>query len=142
MTEIADPLPPDRKNFRTSSSLDVIAPMSYRKSEICQLGFKQALLVEEACQTFPRHELFSLAQQLRNSSRSIVANYAESYVRQKYYPADYRKFLTYSQGNCDETKFWVELAREMGLVDEANFEKLMDGYRRLSIMIVRVLGRT
>ena len=116
--------------------------MSYRKSENYQLGFKQAVLVEEVCRKFPRHELYSLTQQLRNSSRSIVANYVESYVRQKYYPSDFRKFLTYSQGSCDETKFWVELAREMGLLDEASFEKLMEGYRTFSIIIVRILGRT
>ncbi len=115
--------------------------MSYKKSKIYRLGFKQALLVETACRNFPKHELYSLAQQIRNSSRSIVANYVESYIRQKYFPADYRRFLTCSQGSCDETKFWVELAREMGLFDEATFDELIEGYERLSMIIVRTLNR-
>ena len=115
--------------------------MSYKKSKIYRLGFKQALLVETACRKLPKHELYSLAQQVRNSSRSIVANYVESYIRQKYFPADYRRFLTYSQGSCDETKFWVELAREMGLLDEATFNEIIEGCERLSIIIIRTLNR-
>ncbi len=115
--------------------------MSYKKSKIYRSGFKQALLIETACRKLPKHELYSLAQQVRNSSRSIVANYVESYIRQKYFPADYRRFLTYSQGSCDETKFWVELAREMGLFDEATFDEIMEGYERLSMIILRTLNR-
>ncbi|MEE8460968.1 MAG: four helix bundle protein [Acidobacteriota bacterium] len=105
------------------------------------MGFKQALLVETACRKLPKHKLYSLAQQVRNSSRSIVANYVESYIRQKYFPADYRRFLTCSQGSCDETKFWVELAREMGSFDESTFDEIMEGYERLSMIIVRTLNR-
>ena len=115
--------------------------MSYRRSQIYKLGIKQALLVEEACRKFPQFELYSLAQQIRNSIRSVVVNYVESYVRQKYFPKDYRKFLTYSQGSCDETKFWVELAREMQLLDEPTYQELMQGYDRLSRMIYRTLPR-
>ncbi|MCH8820881.1 MAG: four helix bundle protein [Acidobacteria bacterium] len=35
-------------------------------------------MVEEASRKFPRYERFSLAQQLRDSSRSVVANDVES----------------------------------------------------------------
>jgi len=115
--------------------------MSYRKSKIYRLGLKQALLVETACRKLPKHELYSLAQQVRNSSRSIVANYVGSYIRQKYFPANYHRFLTYSQGSCEETKFWVKLAREMGLFNEATFDEIMEGYERLSMIILRTLNR-
>ncbi len=115
--------------------------MSYKKSKIYRLGFNQALVVEAACKKFPKHEQYSLAQQVRKSSRSIVANYVESYVRQKYFPADFRRFLTYSQGSCDETKYWLELARSIDLVDEATFDDLISKYERLSMMILRTLTR-
>ncbi len=115
--------------------------MSYKKSKIYRLGLEQALLVEVVCKKFPKHEQYTLSQQIRKSSRSIVANYVESYVRQKYFPADYRRFLTYSQGSCDETKYWVELAREIDLLDEPIFKELMDGYEELGKMIFRTLNR-
>ncbi len=115
--------------------------MTYQKSKIYRLGLEQALLVEAVCKNFPRHEQYSLSQQIRRSSRSIVANYVESYVRQKHYPADYRRFLTYSQGSCDETKYWVKLAREIDLLDDPKFKELMDGYERLGRMIFRTLNR-
>ncbi|MBI2821313.1 MAG: four helix bundle protein [Acidobacteria bacterium] len=91
--------------------------MSYKKSRIYQLGYHLALKVESLCRTFPKHEQFALAQQLRNSSRSVVANYVEGYVRQERFKPDHSRFLIYSQGSCDETKFWLELARDIGFLD-------------------------
>ena len=55
--------------------------------------------------------------------------------------ADNRRLLTYSQGSWDETKFWVELTREMGLLDEATFAEIMEGYERLSMITLRNLTR-
>ncbi len=115
--------------------------MSYKRSKIYLAGFEQALLVEEVCRRFPVHERFSLAQQLRNSSRSVVANYVESYIQQKNFPTDFRRFLTYSQGSCDETKFWVEFAWKIHLLDEATYQKVMKGYDRLSRLIFGTLTR-
>ena len=51
----------------------------------------------------------------RNSSRSIVANYVEGYVRQTTSIKDHRRFMIYSQGSCDETKYWLELAKAIDL---------------------------
>ena len=69
--------------------------MSYKHSNIYQLGYELALRVENVCRKFPRHEQYALALLLCNSSRSIAANYVEGYVRQTHFLADHRRFLTY-----------------------------------------------
>lgn len=78
--------------------------MSYKKSRVYQLGYELVLQTGELCRNLPSHERYALAQQLHNSSRSVVANYVEGYIRQGLLAADYRRFLIYSQGSCDESK--------------------------------------
>lgn len=117
--------------------------MSYKTSKIYQLGYQLALSVEGVCRRFPQREQHALAQQLRNSSRSIVANYVEGYIRQQETSlADYRRFLIYSQGSCDETKYWLELAKDTGLLGENSFMNLSEKYAELSKMIFSVLMRS
>lgn len=114
--------------------------MSYKKSEVYKLGFRLAILTERLCRGLPKHEQYCLAQQLRNSSRSIVANYVEGYVRQTTSMADHRRFMIYSQGSCDETKYWLELAKVMDLIQPKSVEELLEGYNRLGRMIYGVLS--
>lgn len=116
--------------------------MSYKNSKVYQLGYELVLHVETVCRSFPRHEQYSLAQQLRNSSRSIVANYVEGYVRQGHFSADHRRFLIYSQGSCDETKYWLELAKDLELFDGQRLAELVIKYEQLGRMIFGILSKS
>ena len=117
--------------------------MSFKNSRIYQVGYELALDVERICKNFPRHEQYALAEQLRNSSRSIVANYVEGYVRQQQNSlADQRRFLIYSQGNCDETKYWLQLAKDMGLLSKDSFECLQAKCGELGKMIFSILTKS
>ncbi len=100
--------------------------MSYKRSEIYKLGFRLAILTEQFCRGLPKHEQYCLGQQLRNSSRSIVANYVEGYVRQTTSLKDHRRFMIYSQGSCDETKYWLELVKAIDLIVPESVEELLE----------------
>ena len=115
--------------------------MSYLKSEIYKLGFQLAISTEGICRAFPRHEQFCLGRQLRSSSRSIVANYVEGYVRQGLSKNDHMRFMVYSQGSCDETKFWLELAKALNLAEARSVDQLLEGYRKLGKLIHSVLWK-
>ncbi len=116
--------------------------MSYTDSKIYQLGFQLAVRVEHSCRTFPKHEQFALAQQLRNASRSIAANYVEGYVRETRFPSDWRRFLIYAQGSCDETKYWLTLAKEIDLLDEAGLTESFGLCQEISRMLMKLIGTT
>ncbi len=115
--------------------------MSYKKSKVYSLGFDLALRVEEVCQNLPGHERDSLAQQLRRASRSVVANYVEAFVRQRSFPKDHQRFITYSQGSCDETKFWLELAAATGLASKEIAGELLEGYIRVGKLLNPLLRK-
>ncbi len=116
--------------------------MSYKRSEVYKLGLRLAILTEQLCRGLPKHEQYCLAQQLRNSSRSIVANYVEGYVRQTTSIKDHRRFMIYSQGSCDETKYWLELAKAIDLIQPESVKELLEGYARLGRLIYSVLSRS
>ena len=97
--------------------------------------------VEQICRSFPKYEQPCLARQLRNSSRSIVANYVEGYVRQNLSSRDHRRFMVYSQGSCDETKFWLSLAKELDLAKATSIDGVLKDYRKLGRLIHTVLWK-
>jgi len=114
--------------------------MSYRKSVIYQEAFALAVDVEKVCRSFPRHEVYCLGSQLRRASRSSGANCVEGYVRQGM-RTDQRRFLVYSQGSCDETKYWLELAQAIGLLNQDSFRALFGRCEHLSIVLTSTLRR-
>ena len=66
-------------------------------------GFELAMDVYEISKRFPKEEKYSLTDQIRRSSRSVCANFAEAYRRRKY-PAHFISKLTDSDPENSETE--------------------------------------
>lgn len=76
---------------------------SYKDLEIYQIAYKLALEVHTKSLTLPKYyELYEQGSQVRRSSKSVKDTIVEGYGRRRY-KDDFIKFLTYSQGSCDET---------------------------------------
>jgi four helix bundle protein len=116
--------------------------VSYKNSDIYRKAFELAVNVETLCRSFPRHEQFALAEQLRNSSRSIGANYVEGYIRQNLLPTDHRRFLIYSPGSCDETKYWLDFGKPIRLIDPDIYHQLLPLCDSLTRMLVSLIRRS
>ena len=50
--------------------------------------------------------------------------------------------MIYSQGSCDETKYWLELIKAIDLIQPESVEELLEGYTSLGRMIYGVLSRS
>ena len=75
---------------------------SYKDLEIYQIAYKLAIEVHKMSVTLPKYELYEQGSQVRRSSKSVKDTIVEGYGRRRY-KDDFIKFLTYSQGSCDET---------------------------------------
>jgi len=75
---------------------------SYKDIEIYQIAYKLAFEVHKMSLTLPKYEIYEQGSQVRRSSKSIKDTIVEGYGRKKY-KNDFIRFLTYSQGSCDET---------------------------------------
>ncbi len=116
--------------------------MSIKKSQIFQKSREVAIKAEQICRRLPNCERFCLGEQLRNASRSIGANYVEGYVRQKTYPVDLRRFIVYSLGSCDETKYWLELGRDLTIIDVDSCQEIVSTCDEIGRMLLGILRST
>ena len=90
---------------------------------------------------FPRIEQRVLGDQLRRSSKSICANVAEGYGRQKRSKAEFKRFLQMAIGSSDEMRVWVRYALDLGYIDETAWRRWRDEYQIISRMLQSLIGK-
>jgi four helix bundle protein len=81
----------------------------YRKLIAYQKAFKVAMEIFEITRKFPAEEKYSLTDQMRRSSRSVCANFAEAYKRRRYKSYFISK-LNDSETENAETQVWLDFA--------------------------------
>ena len=114
--------------------------MPYHRLEVYRKAYRIALEVHRISLGFPKIEQYGLAQQMRGSSKSIAANLAEGMGKQES-PADVKRFLRIAIGSCDETRVWIEFAKDLGYIDEATSTQLDDAYREIGRMLRGVIKK-
>ena len=80
------------------------------------------LLVYKVTGHFPKVERFGLISQFRRAAVSIEANIAEGY--KKLSKADKLRFFNISQGSLEECRDYIILSRDLGFLQEGEFEAL------------------
>ena len=114
--------------------------MPYHRLEVYQKAYQLALEVHRMSLEFPKLEQYGLAQQLRGSSKSIPVNVAEGMGKQES-PADVRRFIRMAIGSCDETRVWLEFARDLGYLKPEQQAALEVRYQEVGRMLRGVIKR-
>ena len=114
--------------------------MPYHRLEVYRKAYRIALEVHRVSLGFPKIEQYGLAQQMRGSSKSIAANIAEGMGKQES-PADVKRFLRIAIGSCDETRVWIEFAKDLGYTDEATSKQFDDAYQEIGRMLRGVIKK-
>lgn len=82
---------------------------------VYQKAYKLAIDIFVVTRTFPSEEKFSLTDQVRRSSRSVCANFAEACRRRKY-KAHFLSKLYDCEAENTETEVWLDFAKDCGYV--------------------------
>lgn len=106
----------------------------YRDLLVFQQAYRLAMEVSQASKGFPRFEQFELGRQVRNSSRSVAANIVEGWAKRES-AAEFRRHLQIAVGECEETRFWIQLATDEGCLGKAQSTGLESEYAKLGMMI-------
>ena len=114
--------------------------MPYHKLEVYKKAYQLALDVHKQTLSFPKFEQFELGSQLRRSSKSIVANIAEGMGKQES-KADVRHFLKVALGSTDESRVWIEFARDLGYWDTEEHDGFEDRFQEIGRMLQGVIKR-
>src|SRR5262245_17221299 len=102
---------------------------------VFQKAYQAALDVHRLALTFPSHERYELASQIRRSSKSICANLAEGRWRQQGSTAEFRRFALMALGSAGETLLWCRFAKDLGYVDNEQYERLGAVYGEIARML-------
>lgn len=89
---------------------------SFEDLQVFKRAYAISLEVHRASLAMPKLEQYALADQMRRASKSICANIAEGFGRQRASSAEFRRFLTIAIGSCDEMQVWVRYAVDLGYV--------------------------
>ena len=106
----------------------------YRDLKAYQLAYRLAMEIYLESKAFPKDERYSLTDQIRRSSRSIVANIAEAY-RKRQYPRMFVSKLADADGETTETQVWLDFGRDCNYLPAERHAELFKGYEEVGKML-------
>lgn len=112
----------------------------YDTLEVYKSSYALALEVHRLSLTFPKHETFVLADQIRRASRAIFSNIAEGFGRRSS-TADERHFLSIALGSAEEMRTWLKFACDLGYIDSSQQSELNDKYEEICKMLFSLRQR-
>ena len=87
------------------------------KLNVYKKAYDVSLVIHKLTLDFPKLEqIGGIADQLRRSSKSIVANLVEGYALKNIYPAKFKSYLVNSIASNDETKLWLNYAKDLSYI--------------------------
>ena len=93
----------------------------YERLVVYQKSYQAALETHKISLGFPKIEQYELGSQLRRSSKSIVVNLVEGMGRQNS-PKEVSRYLQIAMGSCDESRIWLNFAKDLGYLNEAQHQ--------------------
>ena len=97
--------------------------MDFKELLAYKRSFQLAMEIFEISKSFPSEEKYSLADQIRRSSRSVSANISESY-RKKRYVNHFISKLTDSDAENSETNVWLEFSLQCNYINKDTYDNL------------------
>ena len=113
----------------------------YNQLVVYKETYRSSLLVHRLTQDFPKHELYSLADQWKRTTRGVCANVAEGYAKQSYSKAEFKRFISIAVGCCVESQVWADYARDLGYIDIPNHYEIVSTYWRIEKMLRKLHTR-
>jgi four helix bundle protein len=115
---------------------------SFEDLDVFQRAYRLSLTVHRTSLEFPKIEQFSLADQVRRASKSICANIAEGFGKQRQSTAEFKRFLMMAMGSADEMRVWSRYCFDLGYIDNGTWEHWRDEYREIAKMLQGLLAKS
>ena len=103
--------------------------------DLFKRAYKISLEIHKLTKNFPKDEQFSIADQLRRSSKSICANLAEGFARQVASKKEFKRYILIALGSSDETRVWLRYCLDLGYIEKEKWESLSAEYKEISKML-------
>jgi four helix bundle protein len=107
---------------------------------VFQRAYRLSLEIHRASIAFPKEEFYGLGAQIRRASKSIPANIAEGFGKQRLSRAEFHRFLMIAMGSADEMRVWVRYCLDLGYIDEATWTRWRAEYQEIARMLHGLIG--
>ena len=111
---------------------------SVKDLKVYKMAYKLAMEIFKITKKFPKEETYSLTDQMRRSSRSVAINIREGYAKRRYEQV-FIRHLNDSLGSSEETRGWLDFAKDCTYIMKNEHKKLDDGYDEVNAMIYRLM---
>jgi four helix bundle protein len=108
--------------------------LGFRQLKVYQLGLQQASTIFDLSIRFPKEERYSMTDQIRRSSRSVLTNIAEGY-RKRQYSRHFCSKMSDADAENSETLVWLELALTCNYLDDPSFMICEEANRQIGHLL-------
>lgn len=98
---------------------------NFKELKAYKQAFELAMDIFEISKSFPKEEIYSLTNQIRRSSRSVVACIAEAY-RKRQYEAHFISKISDADMENSETQSWIDFALACNYILSENYGSLIN----------------
>jgi four helix bundle protein len=108
---------------------------SFEDLEVFQRAYRVSLEVHKSSLKFPAVEQRVMDDQMRRASKSVCANLAEGFGKQRNSKVEFRRFLRIAIGSADEMRVWSRYCLDLGYIDESCWARWRDEYQAIARML-------
>ena len=103
--------------------------------EVSKKAYRVSLEICRAGLGFPKIEQYALADQLRRSSKSVVANLAEGFGKQSYSKGEFKRFIYMALGGADEVRIWLRYGLDLGYISDKDWQRWCEECEEIARML-------
>jgi len=109
--------------------------------EVFRRAYQVSLEIHHESLRFPKIEQHAMADQIRRASKSICANIAEGFAKQRRSSAEYRRYLLMAIGSADEMRVWIRYCLDLSYIDGATSSRWREEYIAIAKMLQAIYTR-
>ena len=111
--------------------------MRYEDLQVYQRSYKASIVMYKLTQRFPSDEMYGLTSQIKRAATSIPLNIAEGYGRRDS-ASEFKHFLRTAIGSCYEMKVLIEMAKDLGFINEKQYGRMCGEYEEIAKMLYKL----
>lgn len=116
-----------------------MAYSDFKDLKVYQKSVEQADKIFEISFSFPIDEKYSLIDQIRRSSRSICANFAEAYSKRAF-PKNFYSKMTDCIGENNETLVWIDFSFKCKYIEKDIYLNLYELNREIAKLLTFMIN--
>ena len=103
--------------------------------DVWRRAFDISLVVHKKSLTFPHIEQYALGDQIRRASKSICANIAEGFPKQRVSKLEFKRYLMMSLASANEMLTWVKFCKALEYINDDEFKVWHEEYSSICKML-------